>query len=50
MYKLTSGIKRAISAPDVKHVFFETLAFENATAECDKVLRPLKVQIATTDE
>lgn len=48
--RLTSALHRAIADPDVRKALSDPLDFENATTECQKVKRPLKVQGAPSEE
>ena len=36
--------------PEARHVLIESLAFKNVNLECKKILGPLKLRSAATDE
>jgi hypothetical protein len=48
--RLRTAITKAISQPDVQDLLLQTLAFENANADCQKPLHPLRAQGAPLDE
>jgi hypothetical protein len=39
---LTSAVERAISDSAARKAIIESLVYENANAECKKVIRPLR--------
>lgn len=41
---------RKLSDPEARKAVNESLAFKNANAECKRMIRPLKVRSAPTDE
>ena len=41
---LTSTVNRMIPASEVRQKTIESLAFENANAQCKRVIRPLKAR------
>jgi hypothetical protein len=48
--RVRTAITKAVSQPDVQDLLLQTLAFENANADCQKALCPLRAQGAPLDE
>lgn len=48
--RLRKTVNRAVADPNVQDILLRTLSYENANSECEKALRPLKVQGAPLDE
>lgn len=49
LQRLSSTVERSISDPSARKAPIESLAFENANAECKEVIRPLMARSASID-
>ena len=48
--RLKEAIDKTVRQSDLREMLLQTLSFENANSECQKVIRPLKAQGASLEE
>ena len=50
LHRLTSAVNRTVPDSEARRIIIETLAFENANAQCKRILRPLKARSAPIED
>ena len=50
LQRLTSAVNRTVPDSEARRIIIESLAFENANAQCKRILRPLKARSAPIED
>ena len=50
LQRLTRAVQIGVTDPEARCIIIESLAYENASIECKRILGPLKIRSAAMDE